>query len=86
MLIALPGVGPYAAANIMQLLGRYHRLPLDTESVAHGRNVLGLKGVLEPRWRCQQHALFLAIFVFPRSCMARCARGVGGSRGGAGAR
>jgi 3-methyladenine DNA glycosylase/8-oxoguanine DNA glycosylase len=44
MLSALPGVGPYAAANIMQLLGRYHRLPLDTESVAHGRNVLGLKG------------------------------------------
>src|SRR5260370_139677 len=23
-----PGIGPYAAANIMQLLGRYHRLPL----------------------------------------------------------
>lgn len=43
-LIALPGIGPYAAANIMQLLGRYHRLPLDTESVRHGRTVLGLKG------------------------------------------
>jgi 3-methyladenine DNA glycosylase/8-oxoguanine DNA glycosylase len=43
-LIALPGVGPYAAANIMQLLGRYDRLPLDSESVRHGRDVLGLTG------------------------------------------
>lgn len=39
-----PGVGPYAAANIMQLLGRYGRLPLDTESVRHGRVVLGMSG------------------------------------------
>lgn len=39
-----PGIGPYAAANIMQLLGRYGRLPLDTESVRHGRDVLGFKG------------------------------------------
>ncbi|CAG0968470.1 hypothetical protein PHYC_01111 [Phycisphaerales bacterium] len=44
MLIDLPGVGPYAAANIMQLLGRYARLPLDTESVRHGRSLLGYKG------------------------------------------
>ncbi|MBV8372141.1 MAG: Fe-S cluster assembly protein HesB, partial [Candidatus Eremiobacteraeota bacterium] len=29
-LLALPGVGPYAAAHIMQLLGRYHRLVLDS--------------------------------------------------------
>lgn len=43
-LLDLPGVGPYAAANIMQLLGRYSRLPLDTESVRHGRTVLGFKG------------------------------------------
>ncbi|MDX2148773.1 MAG: hypothetical protein SFZ23_14765 [Planctomycetota bacterium] len=40
----LPGVGPYAAANIMQLLGRYARLPLDTESVRHGKNILGFTG------------------------------------------
>ncbi len=40
----LPGVGPYAAANIMQLLGRYAFLPLDTESVRHGRMVLGFDG------------------------------------------
>jgi 3-methyladenine DNA glycosylase/8-oxoguanine DNA glycosylase len=43
-LIALPGIGPYAAANIMQLLGRYHRLPLDSESVRHGKNILGFTG------------------------------------------
>lgn len=43
-LLALPGIGPYAAANIMQLLGRYSRLPLDTESVRHGRTILGFKG------------------------------------------
>lgn len=44
MLLDLPGVGPYAAANIMQLLGRYARLPLDTESVRHGRSILGYTG------------------------------------------
>ena len=43
-LLSLPGVGPYAAANITQLLGRYSRLPLDTESVRHGRSVLGYTG------------------------------------------
>ncbi len=29
-LLALPGVGPYAAAHAMQLLGRHHRLILDS--------------------------------------------------------
>lgn len=43
-LLALPGIGPYAAANVMQLLGRYAHLPLDTESVRHGRTVLGMEG------------------------------------------
>lgn len=43
-LIELPGIGPYAAANIMQLVRRYGQLPLDTESVRHGRTVLGFKG------------------------------------------
>lgn len=43
-LLDLPGIGPYAAANIMQLLGRYARLPLDTESVRHGKTVLGMTG------------------------------------------
>ena len=43
-LLDLPGIGPYAAHNIMQLLGRYGFLPLDTESVRHGRQVLGFVG------------------------------------------
>lgn len=40
----LPGIGPYAAGNIMQLLGRYSRLALDTESLRHARAVLGYDG------------------------------------------
>ncbi len=43
-LLALPGIGPYAAANIMQLLGRYHRLPLDSESIRHAKSILGMDG------------------------------------------
>lgn len=43
-LLSLPGIGPYAAANIMQLIGRYDRLPLDSESVRHGKEVLGYVG------------------------------------------
>ncbi len=29
-LLALPGVGPYAAAHVMMTIGRYHRLILDS--------------------------------------------------------
>lgn len=43
-LLDLPGIGPYAAANVMQLLGRYARLPVDTETVRHARTVLGMSG------------------------------------------
>lgn len=43
-LVGLPGIGPYAAGNIMQLLGRYSRLALDTESVRHARSVLEMSG------------------------------------------
>lgn len=43
-LLELPGLGPYSAGNVMQLLGRYSRLAIDTESVRHGRDHLGLKG------------------------------------------
>ena len=43
-LIDLPGIGPYAAANILQLLGRFGHLPLDTESVRHGTTVLKFRG------------------------------------------
>jgi 3-methyladenine DNA glycosylase/8-oxoguanine DNA glycosylase len=41
---SLPGIGPYAAGNIMMLLGRYSRLALDTESIRHGKTILGYKG------------------------------------------
>lgn len=40
----LPGIGPYAAGNIMQLLGRYSRLAIDTETFRHAKSVLGYKG------------------------------------------
>ncbi|MEZ6318311.1 MAG: hypothetical protein R3B49_06080 [Phycisphaerales bacterium] len=40
----LPGIGPYAAGNIMQLLGRYSRLAIDTETFRHARAVLGYDG------------------------------------------
>ncbi|MEM9082201.1 MAG: hypothetical protein AAGB34_01300 [Planctomycetota bacterium] len=43
-LLKLPGIGPFAAANILQLLGRYAHIPLDTESVRHGRQVLNMEG------------------------------------------
>lgn len=43
-LLELPGIGPYAANNLLQLLGRYAHLPLDTESVRHGRTLLGFRG------------------------------------------
>ncbi|GAB4385492.1 MAG: hypothetical protein Kow0022_11560 [Phycisphaerales bacterium] len=43
-LLTLPGVGPYAAGNIMQLLGRYSRLAVDSELLRHAREVLGFAG------------------------------------------
>jgi 3-methyladenine DNA glycosylase/8-oxoguanine DNA glycosylase len=43
-LLELPGIGPYAAHNIMQLLGRYSHLPLDTESIRHAKSILGMSG------------------------------------------
>ncbi|MBX3359226.1 MAG: hypothetical protein KF745_12455 [Phycisphaeraceae bacterium] len=43
-LLELPGIGPYAAANVMQLMGRYARLPLDTESLRHAKTILGWSG------------------------------------------
>lgn len=43
-LVSLPGIGPYGAGNIMQLLGRYSRLAIDTETIRHARKVLGYTG------------------------------------------
>ncbi len=43
-LVKLPGIGPYAAGNIMQLLGRYSRLAIDTETIRHAKKVLRYDG------------------------------------------
>jgi 3-methyladenine DNA glycosylase/8-oxoguanine DNA glycosylase len=43
-LLALPGIGPYGAGNLMQLLGRYSRLAVDTETIRHGKATLGMTG------------------------------------------
>ena len=37
------GIGPYAAGNLCQLLGRYDRLAIDTETYRHFRVVHGAK-------------------------------------------
>ena len=43
-LIDLPGIGPYAAANIMQLINRYSRIAIDTETYRHAKASLGMAG------------------------------------------
>ncbi len=40
-LLRLDGFGPYAAANALQLLGRYDHLPIDTETYRHYCHVTG---------------------------------------------
>ena len=55
-LLALPGIGPYGAANIMMLLGRYSRLAIDTETIRHGKSVLGYRGTdLAIRKKLEKH-------------------------------
>lgn len=64
-LLQWPGVGPYAAANILQLVGRYGHLPLDTEAVRHGRDVLGFKGTpAQIMKRVQKHFAPIGEHVF----------------------
>lgn len=41
-LLEIHGIGPYAAANICQLLGRYDRLAIDSETYRHFRQQHGL--------------------------------------------
>lgn len=31
----LPGIGPFSAANMLQLLGRYERIACDSETIRH---------------------------------------------------
>ena len=46
-LIAIHGIGPFAANNILQLLGRYDRLAVDSETLRHFRQVHGVHGDLK---------------------------------------
>jgi 3-methyladenine DNA glycosylase/8-oxoguanine DNA glycosylase len=54
-LLGLPGVGPYAAAHIMMMLGRYSKLILDSWTRPTYARIAGLKTVkdstIRRRWR-----------------------------------
>jgi 3-methyladenine DNA glycosylase/8-oxoguanine DNA glycosylase len=54
-LLALPGVGPYAAAHIMMMLGRYSRLILDSWTRPTYARLVGRRAVKDAtivrRWR-----------------------------------
>lgn len=67
-LLALPGVGPYAAAHIMMTLGRYHRLILDSWTRPTYANKLGRKSVadraIERRFRRYGPYAGLAFWLF----------------------
>jgi 3-methyladenine DNA glycosylase/8-oxoguanine DNA glycosylase len=54
-LLALPGVGPYAAAHVMLMIGRYSRLILDSWTRPTYARIAGSKqlkdSTIERRWR-----------------------------------
>ena len=53
-LTGIYGVGPYAAHNILQLLGRYDRLPVDSETLRHFRQLHNVHGSLKRVTRAAQ--------------------------------
>ncbi len=53
-LLRIPGVGPYSANNILQLLGRFEHLPIDSETHRHFREVHRLP---EPATAAQRREL-----------------------------
>jgi N-glycosylase/DNA lyase len=67
-LLALPGVGPYAAAHIMMTLGRYHRLILDSWTRPTYAKKIGRKAVtdvaIERRFRRYGPYAGLAFWLF----------------------
>jgi 3-methyladenine DNA glycosylase/8-oxoguanine DNA glycosylase len=67
-LLALPGVGPYAAAHIMMTLGRYHRLILDSWTRPTYAKLVGRKAVkdaaIERRFRRYGPYAGLAFWLF----------------------
>ena len=67
-LLALPGVGPYAAAHIMMTVGRYHRLILDSWTRPTYARKIGRKsvkdGAIERRFRGYGPYAGLAFWLF----------------------
>jgi 3-methyladenine DNA glycosylase/8-oxoguanine DNA glycosylase len=67
-LLALPGVGPYAAAHVMMTLGRYHRLILDSWTRPKYARLTGRKTVtdraIERRFRRYGPYAGLAFWLF----------------------
>jgi len=67
-LLALPGVGPYAAAHVMMTLGRYHRLILDSWTRPTYARLTGRRSVtdraIERRFRRYGPYAGLAFWLF----------------------
>ena len=67
-LLALPGVGPYAAAHVMMLLGRYQRLILDSWTRPTYARLAGRKSVkdttIERRFRRYRDFAGLAFWLY----------------------
>jgi 3-methyladenine DNA glycosylase/8-oxoguanine DNA glycosylase len=68
-LLALPGVGPYAAAHVMMLLGRYQRLILDSWTRPKYARVMGRKKpvadrTIERRFRRYRDFAGLAFWLY----------------------
>jgi len=70
-LLALPGVGPYAAAHIMMMLGRYSRLILDSWTRPKYARLVGRKTIkdstIERRFRRYGPYAGLAFWLFVTS-------------------
>jgi len=67
LLLALPGVGPYAAAHIMMLIGRYSRLVLDSWTRPKYASLNGRKAkdaAIERRFRRYGRYSGLAFWLF----------------------
>ena len=67
-LLALPGVGPYAAAHVMMMLGRYSRLILDSWTRPTYARLAGYKRVKDStivrRWRRYGEFAGLAFWLY----------------------
>jgi 3-methyladenine DNA glycosylase/8-oxoguanine DNA glycosylase len=66
-LLSLPGVGPYAAAHVMMLIGRYSRLVLDSWTRPKYASLRGRKAkdtAIERRFRRYGRYSGLAFWLF----------------------